>query len=165
MVRYGMDRGLIPRKGQSDGRIRPVHPNAHGAGSLASLIGGAALGGLLLLSGCDSRGYTQVSLQPTAPQSQPRTVSSVPLRIGLAPILSPQSSGEGLVALCSALSRRLGRPVIPMLGADYRETNDMLALEQLDVGIICSGAFADPRLDRVCKPMLVPLLADRKSVV
>jgi phosphonate transport system substrate-binding protein len=83
--------------------------------------------------------------------------------VGLAPILSPRSGGEGLVSLCRALSERLGRPVAPLLGADYRETNDMLALGQLDVGIICSGAFSDPRLDRECEPLLVPLLAGAGS--
>jgi phosphonate transport system substrate-binding protein len=116
-----------------------------------------------MLMGCDSGAYKPVSFRPGPPQSQARTVSSVPLRVGLAPILSPQSSGEGLVSLCGSLSRRLGRPVVPILGADYRETNDMLALEQLDVGIVCSGAFADPRLDRACKPLLVPLLAGTGS--
>ena len=111
-----------------------------------------------LLLGCERQGYTPVSLQPGAAKPASKEKMLVPLRVGLAPILSPRSGGEGLVALCKALSLSMNRPVVPLLGADYRETNDMLALGQLDVGIVCSGAFSDPRLDRVCEPLLVPLL-------
>ena len=113
---------------------------------------------LLALTGCDTQSYAPVSLQPDPSKTPTRADTLSPLRVGLAPILSPRSSGEGLVALCKALSMALGRPVVPLMGADYRETNDMLALGQLDVGIVCSGAFADPRLDRACEPLLVPLL-------
>ena len=76
----------------------------------------------------------------------------------MAPILSLRTGGEGLVSLCQAMSQHLGKQVTPFLGADYRETNDMLYLKQLDMGIVCSGAFSDPRLDRTCEPLLVPLL-------
>jgi phosphonate transport system substrate-binding protein len=76
----------------------------------------------------------------------------------MAPILSLRTGGEGLVSLCQAISQRLGKQVTPLLGADYRETNDMLYLKQLEVGIVCSGAFSDPRLDRTCEPLVVPLL-------
>jgi phosphonate transport system substrate-binding protein len=110
------------------------------------------------LLGCDRQSYAPVSLQPGAARTRSKANALAPLRVGLAPILSPSSGGEGLVSLCKALSSRLDRPVVPLLGADYRETNDMLALGQLDVGIVCSGAFSDPRLDRVCEPLLVPLL-------
>jgi len=113
---------------------------------------------MIALLGCGTQGYTPVSLQPGTAKPPPQGTALVPLRVGLAPILSPRSGGEGLVALCKALSLSMNRPVVPLLGADYRETNDMLALGQLDVGIVCSGAFADPRLDRVCEPLLVPLL-------
>jgi phosphonate transport system substrate-binding protein len=81
----------------------------------------------------------------------------------MAPILSLRTGGEGLVSLCQAISQRLGKQVTPLLGADYRETNDMLHLKQLDVGIVCSGAFSDARLDRTCEPLLVPLLAGAGS--
>ena len=113
----------------------------------------------LAILACDSKGYTPVSLQPGAPKEPSKVQALAPLRVGLAPILSPRSGGEGLVTLCKALSVSLSRPVAPLVGADYRETNDMLALGQLDVGIVCSGAFADPRLESVCEPLLVPLLA------
>jgi phosphonate transport system substrate-binding protein len=114
--------------------------------------------GLVLSTSCDSRDYKAVSLQSGAPLGQSKMEPKAALRVGLAPILSARSGGEGLVSLCRAVSQRLERPVTPLLGSDYREINDMLAMRQLDVGIVCSGAFADPRLDRVCEPLLVPLL-------
>ena len=125
--------------------------------ALGAALAGTAL--LLALAGCEGRNYAPVSLQPAAPQGPSAAQPRAPLRVGLAPILSPRSGGEGLVSLCEAMSRRLDRPVVPMVGADYRETNDLLALGQLDVGIVCCGAFSDPRLDKLCEPLLVPLLA------
>jgi len=112
----------------------------------------------VLLLGCGSQDYRTVSLSPA--EASPRSTAAAiqPLRVGLAPILSLQGGGEGLAALCMELSRRLGRPVVPLLGSDYREINDMLGLGQLDVGIVCAGAFTDPRLEKVCEPLLVPLL-------
>ena len=108
--------------------------------------------------GCKTQDYKAVSLAAGSPQAQVAGHGPQPIRLGLAPILSVQGSGEALAALCQALSRHLGRPVVPLLGSDYREINDMLGLGQLDVGIICAGAYADPRLGKVCKPLLVPLL-------
>lgn len=116
----------------------------------------AVLGAFLL--GCDSRGYQSVSLRPGEAVAPDSGRGVHPLRIGLAPILSIEGSGEGLAMLSAALSRNLGRPVQPLLGSDYREINDMLGLGQLEVGIVCAGAYADPRLSKVCEPLLVPLL-------
>ncbi len=118
----------------------------------------ALLGLSLFLLSCHSQDYQAVSLSAGPPPSQAASPGLRPIRLGLAPILSVQGSGEALAALCQALSRQLGRPVVPLLGSDYREINDMLGLGQLDVGIVCAGAYADPRLCRVCEPLLVPLL-------
>jgi phosphonate transport system substrate-binding protein len=111
-----------------------------------------------LLLGCRSQEYKAVSLQPGGTPPPLAARGPQPLRVGLAPILSAQGGGEGLAALCAGLSRRLGRPVVPLLGSDYREINDMLGLGQLDVGIVCSGAYEDPRLCKVCGPLLIPQL-------
>ncbi len=116
-----------------------------------------------LLLGCGSQDYRTVSLSPAETLPQPTASAIQPLRVGLAPILSLQGGGEGLAALCMELSHRLGRPVVPLLGSDYREINDMLGLGQLDVGIVCAGAYADPRLGKVCEPLLVPLLTGTGS--
>ena len=39
----------------------------------------------------------------------------------------------------------------------------MLALGQLDAGIVCTGAFADPKLSQSCKVLLVPQLPGEGS--
>lgn len=108
--------------------------------------------------GCKTQAYKAVSLAAGSSQAQVVCHGPQPIRLGLAPILSVQGGGEALAALCQTLSRRMDRPVVPLLGSDYREINDMLGLNQLDVGIICSGAYADPRLRKVCQPLLVPQL-------
>lgn len=112
----------------------------------------------VFLLGCKSQDYKVVSLEAGTPQPQVSGHGPQPIRLGLAPILSVQGGGEALAALCQALSRRIDRSVVPLLGSDYREINDMLGLGQLDVGIVCAGAYADPRLHQVCEPLLVPLL-------
>lgn len=116
------------------------------------------VGSSVLLLGCKSHDYKAVSLEARVPQALVAGHGPQPIRLGLAPILSVQGGGEALAALCQALSRRMDRPVVPLLGSDYREINDMLGLGQLDVGIVCAGAYADPRLNQVCEPLLVPLL-------
>lgn len=123
---------------------------------LATGLSAAAL--LLLSLACGDKDYKAVSLEPIPPAAQGETSAFRRLRVGLAPILSVQSGGEGLAALCDALSRRLGRAVEPMIGSDYREINDLLDFGQLEAGIVCAGAFADPRLTETCEPLLVPLL-------
>ena len=112
---------------------------------------------------CDEGGYERVTLSPRPPGGAQHALGQNPLRLGMAPILSARSGGEGLAALCAALSRELGRPVSPLLGANYGEINDMLALGQLDAGIVCTGAFADPKLSDSCKVLLVPQLSPEGS--
>lgn len=112
----------------------------------------------MLLLGCRSHDYKAVSLETGVSQPPVAGHGPQPIRLGLAPILSVQGGGEALAALCQALSKRMDRSVVPLLGSDYREINDMLGLGQLDVGIVCAGAYADPRLNQVCEPLLVPLL-------
>ena len=128
-----------------------------GCPAMAGLATSLLLGAMLL--GCSSRDYQRVSLRPAEVASPAPAQALHPLRLGLAPILSVQGAGAGLASLGAALARELGRPVLPMLGSDYREINDMLGLGQLDVGIVCAGAYADPRLIKACEPLLVPMLA------
>ena len=145
-----------------DGRVpKPLHKGeelSRPRRAAARISFGLAVALTLLLSGCRSQGYTSVSMNPGAPKASPAATEPAPIRLGLAPILSVQGSGAALTALCQALSSHMGRPVTPLLGGDYREINDMLGLGQLDVGIVCAGAYADPRLCRVCEPLVVPLL-------
>jgi phosphonate transport system substrate-binding protein len=136
-------------------------PDLH-RGQLGTRLASCAILGALLL-GCGSRGYQSVSLSPGEVAATDFVKGTHPLRIGLAPILSIDGAGEGLAMLSAALSRKLGRPVHPLVGSDYREINDMLGLGQLEVGIICAGAYADQRLNKVCEPLLIPLLTGTGS--
>ena len=149
----------VGRPGNDSSQLEPGFGTRAGVLDAARpLIRWSVFAGLLMLVACDSRDYKAVSLQPGTPQGHPRVESKGILRVGMAPILSLRTGGEGLVSLCQAMSQRLGKQVNPLLGSDYRETNDMLYLKQLEVGIVCSGAFSDPRLDRTCEPLVVPLL-------
>ncbi|MGC8763960.1 MAG: PhnD/SsuA/transferrin family substrate-binding protein [Acidobacteriota bacterium] len=122
----------------------------------ARTAGGLLLAALLACGGPDG-GYRTVSFQPAAenPAAGPQKEA---IRLGMAPILSARAGGEGLTLLAEALSRRLQRPVVPILGSDYREVNAMLAYGQAEAGVVCTGAFSDPQLCERCDPLLVPLL-------
>lgn len=123
----------------------------------------SAMAAMTVSLACDSGGYQRVSLSSRQDGVTQQSPGQSPLRLGMAPILSARSGGEALAALCGELSRRLNRPVSPLLGTDYAEINDMLSLGQLDVGIVCTGAFADPKLQQFCKVLLVPQLPPEGS--
>lgn len=121
--------------------------------------------GLLVLAACapGGDGYETVSFETKAPPASVRPEKAA-LRLAMAPILSARASGEGLTALVEELSRQTGVTVAPVLGSDYREVNTMLAFGQAEVGVVCTGAFADPQVCEYCDVLLVPLLPSTGAV-
>lgn len=115
------------------------------------------------LLACGADPYTRVSLEPETIPNPGRGDAPSPIIVGMAPILSAASSAEGLMLLCTVFERQLGRPVKPFLGSSYQEINSMVMLGQLDVALICTGAYADTAMGRQSKILLVPRLTQNSN--
>ncbi len=108
------------------------------------------------LLACHDQDYKPVSLKAPASPVATQPGTPPPVLIGMAPILSARASAEGMALLVQALSHPSGLRIKPFFGATYQEINDMVLFGQLDVAIVCTGAFSDPAFARSSRVLLVP---------
>jgi phosphonate transport system substrate-binding protein len=97
---------------------------------------------LLVFTGCARRPSEDVirlnQLEPLTPAAEPGVV---PLRIAVAAVISPKGTVESYTPLLDYLSQRLQRPVELVQRRTYREINDLLAANQVDLAFVCTSAY------------------------
>jgi phosphonate transport system substrate-binding protein len=65
----------------------------------------------------------------------------VPLRVAVAAVISPQGTVESYSDLMDYLSEKTGRPVEMEQRRTYLEINDMVKRGEIDVAVVCTGAY------------------------
>ncbi|GAB4337160.1 MAG: phosphate/phosphite/phosphonate ABC transporter substrate-binding protein [Desulfobulbaceae bacterium] len=100
---------------------------------------------LLLVSGCDRQGSEarKVSLADTVTQEKEVTPEATgnQLRVAVAAILSPQASFTAYRDMLAYLERRLSMPVHLVQRRTYKEVNELLGENRLDMAFVCTGAY------------------------
>jgi len=81
-------------------------------------------------------------LVPTAASGGQGTA---PVRIAVAPMISPEETVAAYRDLMDYLAARLGRPVQMKQRRTYQEVNDLLGTGQLEAAILCSGTYVHAR--------------------
>lgn len=79
-----------------------------------------------------------LDLQPLPPAPAQATV---PLRVAVAAIISPQGNAQGYGQLLEYLGRRLDRPVEMVQRRTYIEVNDLVRDGQVDLAFVCTSAY------------------------
>ena len=124
----------------------------------------------LLLAGCDTGPQEkpgqehlirldklqQLPVGQAAPDSQA-------LRIGVGAILSPQGTALSYQPLIDYLGRKMGKPAILVQRKTYQELNDLLARNVVDLGFICTGAYAEDVKKEAVSLLVVPQINGRTT--
>ena len=78
------------------------------------------------------------------------------LRIGVGAILSPQGTALSYQPLINYLGRKMGKSAILVQRKTYQELNDLLARNVVDLGFICTGAYAEGARNEAVSLLVVP---------
>ncbi len=99
---------------------------------------------LLVISGCQtSNSPPIVSLKPTDySHTNPLPINNPNvLKVGLSSVLSPREAINNYQAFVEYLQTKTGRPVQLVQRQTYQEMNDLVRDGEVDVALICSGAY------------------------
>lgn len=99
---------------------------------------------LLIISGCQTANPPQfVSLKPTDNSHTNRLPanSSNTLKVGISSVLSPSETIHYYQPFEEYLQSKIGRPVQIVQRQTYQEMNDLISDGEVDLAIICSGAY------------------------
>jgi phosphonate transport system substrate-binding protein len=109
---------------------------------------------LFMLSSCQAETTTPIRLNHLEPLPAPTPVTSPPLRVSVASIISPQGTVQSYQPLLDYLSAQLGRQVTLIQRRTYTETNELIGQNEVDVAFVCTSAYIDGR-DRYGMSLLV----------
>lgn len=101
---------------------------------------------LWLLAACASsqaQPLPTVDLNVRTALPQAAEAEITPLRLGVAAIISPAGTAESYDALARYLGNRLGRPVELVQRRTYREMNDLIEDQAVDVAFVCTSAYIE----------------------
>ncbi len=99
---------------------------------------------LLFMSGCQtSNSPPLVSLKPTDySQTNPLPMNNPNVfKVGISSVLSPREAINNYQAFVEYLQTKIGRPVQLVQRQTYQDMNDLVRDGEVDVAIICSGAY------------------------
>lgn len=66
-----------------------------------------------------------------------------PLRVAIAAVISPQGTAESYRLLLDYLETALNRPVVLVQRRTYREINDLIEHDQVDLAFVCTSAYVE----------------------
>ncbi|MFN3372613.1 MAG: phosphate/phosphite/phosphonate ABC transporter substrate-binding protein [Chloroflexus sp.] len=95
-----------------------------------------------------------IRLNDLQPLPMPTPVTSPPLRVSVASVISPQGTVQSYQPLLDYLSAKLGRQVVLVQRRTYTETNELIGSNEVDVAFVCTSAYIDGR-DRYGMNLLV----------
>ncbi|HIQ05298.1 MAG TPA: phosphate/phosphite/phosphonate ABC transporter substrate-binding protein [Anaerolineae bacterium] len=115
---------------------------------------------VLLLVGCSSRPtYKKVRLSGdgSLPAGGAATgPTRLPLRVGVAAILSPRSTFQSYAKLLEYLGNKLGRPVELVQGSTYAEINELVRIGRVDLAFVCTRAYLEGQQDFGMELLVAP---------
>jgi phosphonate transport system substrate-binding protein len=86
---------------------------------------------------------TTVIAEPARAKASGASSDAAPLRVALSAMISPERTGQAYSGLVRLLGERLGRPVEIVQRKTYAEINDLLQKREIDLALVCSGAYID----------------------
>lgn len=109
-----------------------------------------------ILSACTARAVPLpvVDLSVRTPLPSAAQAEIIPLRLGVAAIISPVGTVESYDALARYLGERLGRPVELVQRRTYNEMNDLIEAQAVDLAFVCTSAYIEGH-DRFGMELLV----------
>ncbi|NLC11239.1 MAG: phosphate/phosphite/phosphonate ABC transporter substrate-binding protein [Firmicutes bacterium] len=124
---------------------------------------------IIFVPGCRPR-YQSISLKPKddtdlatapTPHYKPQSEHSfsedtLPLRLAIAPVLSPPRTRESYQGLILYLSDKLGQPVELIIRSTYAEINQLIKHNQVDVALVCAWTYVEQKENGSISLLAVP---------
>ncbi len=114
----------------------------------------------LLLLGCDNgkekkAPVVRLDKLKALAAARPET-SSIPFRVAVAAIVSPEGTVESYRPLLAYLGEKLNRKTQLIQRRTYWEVNDMIAKNRVDLAFICTGAYIQQEKMHAMSILVVP---------
>lgn len=87
--------------------------------------------------------------------------AAAPLRVAIAAMVSPERTAEAYAGLVHLLGERLGRPVEIVQRKTYAEVNELLEKREIEVALVCSGAYVDGKDKFGMELLATPIVSGR----
>lgn len=128
------------------------------AGLLAAVLAGGCAG---------RRALPYVSLDDVAPLAAPVAApvrdAEKPLRVAIAPVITPQEDMMNFQPLLDYLEKRLGRPVRFVPTRTYEEINERMKFGGVDVALVCSYAYVVGHQDGAMDLLAAPVIDGKRT--
>ncbi len=126
---------------------------------------------VLLLPGCDDgkpennqQGSDLIHLKQLAPLKQTNTAEQEKtFKVAVAAILSPRGTADSYQPFLNYLAQRLATPVQLVQRRTYREINDIVARNAVDMAFVCTGAFLDGLRKNQMRLLAVPQIQGKRT--
>lgn len=96
---------------------------------------------ILALSACNAQQKPYIDLNALTPVSPNEARDTLPLRVAVSAVISPQGTVESYTPLLDYIEVRLDRPVELVQRPTYAEVNRLLEIGEVDVAFVCTGAY------------------------
>ena len=113
----------------------------------------------VLLGACGRPRYEHVRLaepQVATARGSGEGTYRLPLRVGVAAVISPAATLDAYGSLVEYLAEKLDRPVKLVQRRTYAEINELLRSGQIDVAFVCGGALVEGERDFGMELLVAP---------
>jgi phosphonate transport system substrate-binding protein len=93
------------------------------------------------LSSCSTQQEPFIDLDALTPVPPNESRDTLPLRVAVSAVISPQGTVESYAPLLEYIESRLDRPVELVQRSTYAEVNDLVETGEVDVAFVCTGAY------------------------
>lgn len=115
-----------------------------------------------LLAGCSRRSSLPYvilgEVEPVASRALPERGTAKPLRIAIAPVITPRDDLMSYQPLFAYLEERLGMPVQYVQTQTYAEINERMKFGEVDVALVCSYSYVVGHEDGIMELLAVPVI-------
>ncbi len=89
--------------------------------------------------------------------------AAAPLRVAVAPMVSPQATAMSYQAFIEYLSNKLKRPAVLVQRRTYAEINELVRVGRADLAFVCSGAYIEGHRRFGMELLAAPVVATRSD--
>ena len=101
----------------------------------------------LMLVSCAPKDQTEVAgkvdLSNLQPLPTPEGFETIPLRVAVAAVISPEGTVHSYSPLLNYLEEKLNRPIELIQRRTYLEVNDLIEHGEVDVAFVCTSAYVE----------------------
>lgn len=111
-----------------------------------------------ILSACASRQEPFIDLNALTPISPSASRDTLPLRVAVSAVISPQGTVESYAPLLEYIQANLGRPVELVQRSTYAEVNKLVETGEVDIAFVCTGAYIIGERDFGMEILVAPVV-------